>query len=171
VDIDLGFGLWARLEPELEARIAKTIAGLARRFGGPVFPPHVTLAAGFQNLDDALAAARDAASSLTGLELRFHRVGGTPRFFRALYLCVEDDPRLSDCHAELVRRSGQSEATFVPHLSLFYGTLGELERALAMNDALGLLPLLAHLRAVEVWRLSGPADSWQCQGGVELPAR
>jgi hypothetical protein len=54
---------------------------------------------------------------------------------------------------------------------LFYGTLGELDRALALNEALALLPLVAHVRSVEVWRLSGPADSWQCQGSVELPPR
>jgi hypothetical protein len=69
----------------------------------------------------------------------------------------------------LLRRSGQTESTFIPHLSLFYGTLGELDRALALNDALSLLPLVARVRAIEVWRLAGPAEAWQCQDTVDLP--
>ena len=167
MDIDVGYGLWARVEPELDLRLSRVITQLSERHGGPAFPPHLTLASHFPDAHGAHEAATAAASTLRDIRVRFASVEATSDFYRALYLRAADHAGLSACHAELARRSGAPSGDFLPHLSLFYGDLGA-ERQRAVADARALLPLGAALTRIEVWRLRGTADAWQWCSAVEL---
>ena len=167
--IDVGYGLWLRCVEAIDARLSQVIRGFSQRFAGPCFPPHLTLASHFADRETALSAAVAAANRLAGVRLRFESAETTPAFYRALFLRAVDDPALSACQAELVPRTAQPEGDFLPHISLFYGELGE-NRGRALAEASTLVPLVLSLGAIEVWRLRGSAEHWERCAAVELRA-
>jgi hypothetical protein len=166
--IDVGCGLWARCEEPLESRFLQLIQDFSRRFGGPSFPPHLTLATHFGDPDEALRAAEAAAAALGRTQLRFETAEATADYHRALYVRAAEHPGLSACYTELVRRSGKEQGAFLPHVSLAYGELGQ-HRDTALREAQALLPLDAPLRAIEVWQLRGASKDWRRCAAVQLP--
>jgi len=168
MNIDAGFGLWLCADGDLEGLLSANIAELGTRFGGPAFSPHLTLAAGFASAEEAEEAARAAALELAGIELRFNEVESTDEFHRALYLRADDHAVLSACHARLVQRSQRPDRPFVPHVSLFYGHLGD-RRAEALAAARSLVPLAMRPAAIEVWELRGPLAAWRRRARLPLP--
>ena len=133
--------LWLLACPEDEAWLQAIIDDLARRRGGPVFRPHLTLmgdlARDAQDLARTLgaiaAAARPFAAQVAGVET-------TEAYFRALYAAFPIGPDLGALRAAAATATGGAAAGFVPHVSLFYGrpttgTIHEEAEALARSLA------------------------------------
>lgn len=169
MDIDAGFGLWLCADNPVTERLSAEIAVLAGRFGGPTFPPHLTLATGFGSLGAAVEAAGDAALELDGIELRFSRVESTTEYHRALYLRCDEHAVLSACHERLVQRSQRPDRPFIPHVSLFYGDLAARGAEALAEATRRLVPLSFAPAAIEVWELRGPLAAWQRRDRLALP--
>ncbi|MBK9083206.1 MAG: 2'-5' RNA ligase family protein [Rhizobiales bacterium] len=114
--------LWLLACPEDEALLQTIVDELARRRGGPVFRPHLTLmgdlARDAQDLAGLLgpiaAAAPPFAAPVGGVET-------TEAYFRALYAAFPVGPELAALRSAAAARTGGAAAGFVPHVSLFYG--------------------------------------------------
>jgi 2'-5' RNA ligase len=148
-------------------RVAAVIGRLAAEHGGPPFPPHVTVLAGFRSAEDEAARALGSlAAGMPPLPVSFGAFGYEEEYFRSLYLRAEPSPRLEDLHEAARRAWPAPPARYRPHLSLLYSRLGaEAKRALI--GGLGLaLPVTLVFDALELW-----ADAGAGVGGWRRVAR
>jgi len=161
-----GVSLWIVPEGEARRRLSALIETLARRFGGPVFDPHVTLLAGLAGpAEDVMTRVR----TIRRAPLRLHFTGpeaGT-RYFRCLYLRVEPSPSLTALH-EAARKAFETkdEPPFFPHLSLLYrpppAPAGVVEQ---VRDA---APDGFDARRLDVYSTEGGVESWHRVGSLPL---
>ena len=118
----VGFSLWIVPEGEVRRRLSALVRALARRYGGPVFEPHVTLLAGVPgNARDVLERARTVVRSRAPFEVRFTGPEAGDTYFRCLYLRVQPSPELLALHEAAREAFGRKdEPPYSPHLSLLY---------------------------------------------------
>jgi 2'-5' RNA ligase len=138
-------------------RLAGVITRLAAEHGGPVFPPHITMAGVVES--SAEAAARVLERLVAGVppfEVALTGVGYEPEFFRSLYLRAEPTAILTSLHDAGERAWGLDISgtgpPYRPHLSLLYARDLAEERKPAIADGLGLaLPVTVRIDAAEIW--------------------
>jgi len=123
--------------------LQEVIRGLAKRHGGPVFEPHITLHVGEcpPGVDPARAIS-EIAALWPSLNLVARATGESDAYYRSLYLEIADDRsdgvqlvRLRRQLVAALQDSGVgldhalSSYDFRPHLSLLYGKLSQPSRA------------------------------------------
>jgi 2'-5' RNA ligase len=155
-------------EGEERERLAALVRSLARRFGGPVFDPHVTLLAGLPGpAKDVIARAGDVVRSSRAPRVRFAGPEAGGSYFRRLYLRVEPSPELVALHAAAREAFGRKdEPPFVPHLSLLYATPPAPPIAGEVRDE-SLTGFEA--RKVEVYSTEGEVAAWRRVGRLPMP--
>ncbi len=156
----VGFSLWLVPEDEMRRRLAALIESLSRRFGGPVFEPHVTLLAGIRRSErDVLARTEQILRGATALPLRFTGPETGDTRFRALYLRVEPSAPLLALH-EAARDAfdRRDDPPYLPHLSLVYGAPPPPEVAQEIRP---VAPARFEARRLDVYSTEGPVESWR----------
>jgi 2'-5' RNA ligase len=135
------YSLWLIPCGEQERLLAETIERLSRDHGGPRFAPHLTLLGGLDGAEERFVAATERlAASLHPITLQFQAIEFGDERYRCLYLRVARRSDLLAAHREALRLSGRSsDPSFMPHVSLFYGTLSPASRTRVAA-------------ALEVWR-------------------
>ena len=138
-------------------RLAGVITRLAGEHGGPVFPPHVTMADVVESSAEAAARVLERlVTEVAPFEVTLTEVGYEPEFFRALYLRAEPTAILTALHEAGERAWGLDISgtgpPYRPHLSLLYARDLPEEGKPAIADGLGLpLPVTIRVDAAEVW--------------------
>ncbi len=155
----VGFSLWLVPEGELRRRLADLIESLSRRFGGPVFEPHVTLLAGVREAKrDVVARADEMLRGASALPLRFAGLETAGTYFRALYLRVETSDALLELHqAARAAFARGDDPPYVPHLSLVYGAPPP---AAVVEELRPFAPAGLEARTLDVYSTEGPVESW-----------
>jgi 2'-5' RNA ligase len=155
----VGFSLWLVPEGAVRRRLAALIASLARRFGGPVFEPHVTLLAGVREAErDVVARSDEMRRGSSALPLRFTGLETADTYFRALYLRVETSAPLLDLRqAARATFARGDDPPYVPHLSLAYGAPPP---AAVVAGVRPRAPDGFEARALDVYSTEGPVESW-----------
>ena len=156
----IGFSPWIVPEGEVRRRLAALIAELARRFGGPVFDPHVTLLAGLPGpAASVIARAEEVMRGARTFPVRFEGPEKGESYFRSLYLRVEPSPELLALHGAARDAFGRTEdAPLFPHLSLLYGAppppavIEEIR--LAVPDGF-------EARTVDLYSTEGEVERWR----------
>lgn len=123
---DMGhYSLWLIPSGTEKRRLAEVIERLSRDPGGPRFDPHLTLLGGLDGEERFFARATERlAASLRPITLHLRAIEFGVAYYRSLYLRVEESDQLMAAHREALRLFGKKEdASFMPHVSLFYGTL------------------------------------------------
>ena len=155
----VGFSLWMVPEGDVQRRLADGIESLARRFGRPVFAPHVTLLAGVRESErDVVARAEALWRDAKEVPLRFIGLETDDTYFRALYLRVEPGPELLALHEAARGAFGRGDdPPYVPHLSLMYGTPPP---ASVVEERRPSAPAGFEARTLDVYSTEGPVQSW-----------
>jgi 2'-5' RNA ligase len=155
----VGFSLWIVPEGEVHHRLAALIASLARRFGGPVFAPHVTLLAGGPGpAEDVVARAGAVARASKAFPLRLAGPELGDSYFRCLYLRVEPSPELLALHRAARDAYGRDdEPPFFPHLSLMYGAPPP---PAVVDEVRPSAPDGFEARTLEVYATEGEVERW-----------
>jgi 2'-5' RNA ligase len=154
-----GFSLWIVPEGEVRHRLAVLIAELARRFGGPVFDPHVTLLAGRPGpAASVIAQAEEVMRGAETFPVRFVGPEVGDSYFRSLYLRVESSAELLAIHGAARDAFGRTEEVpFFPHLSLLYGA--PPSPAVIAEVRLGV-PDGFDARTVDLYSTEGEVERW-----------
>jgi len=154
-----GFSLWIVPEGEVRGRLAALIAEFARRFGGPVFDPHVTLLAGRPGpAASVIARAEDVMRVSNTFAVRFIGPELGDSYFRSLYLHVEPSPELLALHGAARDAFGRTEEPpFFPHLSLLYGAPPP---PVVMEEVRASTPNGFEARTVDVYSTEGEVERW-----------
>lgn len=138
------------------SRLGELIERYARAFGGPIFPPHVTVCS---QLAKAAPIAHELCATLP-LSLTLGRVAFGGDYSHACYLQLEDSASVEALQARCAAALGGRVAPeYPPHLSLTYGTLSPEDRDQA-TSLLPPLPLLAEFDHLEIWNTTGAVSTW-----------
>lgn len=139
------------------------IARLAQEYGGPVFEPHITLAAEINApLPEIISLARRIAEQAPP-RIAFQKIETGTAFFTCCYLSIEKTPQLS----ELNRRAREQfpiTGVFNPHLSLAYGIYpADVTQAMATLAEQALKSFLTPTTfpTLEIWETKGRVDEWK----------
>ena len=123
------YHLWLRPAGAAYELLGRTIASLARELGGPVFEPHVTLAGPLHGSEQQLLAdCQRLSSQLPPFEIVLGQPSHGPDYFRCVFLLVEPTAAIVRANALAKQLFGLPEDSYMPHLSLVYGTYPESER-------------------------------------------
>lgn len=154
-----GFSLWIVPEGEVRRRLAALIAELARRFGGPVFDPHVTLLAGLPGpAASVIARAEDVMRVSNTFPVRFIGPELGDCYFRSLYLRVAPSPELLALHGAARDAFGRTEEPpFFPHLSVLYGAP---PLPAEMDEVRPAVPDGFEARTVDLCSTEGEVERW-----------
>lgn len=153
------------LEPagELARELRSVIAELAGEYGGPAFPPHVTLLARIPDASEAelTEKARELADSLAPLALTLGELKSEDAYFRALYAVILEQEPLRALHARAASAFGMSpDSSYLAHLSLLYGNYEEGKKT--KTRAALLYPQGASFTAaaLQLYKTPGGPDTW-----------
>ena len=166
-----GVSLWLMPEGEACERLHGLIAGLARRFSTPVFPPHLTLLPGIAGRpeEDLLAASRRLAAALRSPAIGLSAVEGREDPFRCLFARAVLDSPLRAAHAAAARAFGREpDPAFFPHLSLVYGALPVATKHEVAAEVTPLVVETFPARRLHVWRTDGPVGEWREVGAFDM---
>lgn len=163
----VGLTLWIVPEGEVRRRLATLIRMLARRFGGPVFEPHITLLAGLPGpATDVLATARRAARATGPFEVRFRGPEAGDSYFGCLYLRAQPSPDLLALHERVREAFGRrEEPPFFPHLSLLYAPPPAPP---IVEEIRASLPAGFGARRVDLYSTEGEVERWHRVGRLKL---
>lgn len=158
-----GLSLWLMPQGAVAGHLRVWIQALATRHGGERFAPHLTLLSGVPaSALEAQAAAARAASEIAPFSVRVEDVDGRDEYFRCLFARVVADPGLLGAHALVAQAFGRSpQPDFLPHVSLFYGTLTPEQKTSLRREAAADLRLRFDTRALHLWSTSGSVSSWR----------
>lgn len=129
--------IWLMPTPEDGALLADLASGLSRRFGTPLFTPHLTIAGDTDRRVTALAAAiAKAAEEVSAFSEAVAEIETSEAFFRSFYARFAVVPPLVTLKQRL---DGQSAEPFMPHVSLLYGPVPARPKAQAAAEVSKLL--------------------------------
>lgn len=157
-----GYHLFLEPSGELKERCAHSIQLLARVHDGPVFPPHITLAARIEAEHDDLVCERAAqlAQELVPFELTLGELSGESSFFRAFYISVMNTPELIQAHDRAHALFDLPQESFNPHMSLFYGLINDGVRE-EMKQSIEVPQGSFLIDRIHAYRTQGAADRWE----------
>lgn len=163
----VGLTLWIVPEGEVRRRLATLIRMLSRRFGGPIFEPHLTLLAGLPGpAADVLATARRVARGTGPFEVRLLGPEAGDSYFRCLHLPVQPSPDLLALNERFREAFGRrDEPPFFPHLSLLYGPPPAPP---ILDEIRTSLPAGFGARRVDLYSTEGEVERWHRVGRLKL---
>lgn len=129
--------IWLMPHSADEAFLSGLVAGLSQRFGAPLFTPHLTIRGDADEAPASLAAGiAAAAAEVAAFSEAIASVETSAAFFQSFYA------RLPVCAplAALKRRLDPEKAeSFMPHVSLLYGSVAPAAKAAAAEEVQRLL--------------------------------
>lgn len=131
------FSIWVMPQGKIAEELRLIIARLAKCYLGPVFPPHVTVLGRIPNVSekDAIEKSGELAKKLRPYALTFDRLATDKEFYRCLYVRMKrTEHALMAFQAARMLFHFTDREEYVPHLSLFYGSVTEAEKDAAMRD-------------------------------------
>jgi Cyclic phosphodiesterase-like protein len=157
-----GTALWLMPDGPSSERLTALVSALAARLGTPVFVPHVTVIHGLAREESEIVArAESLARRLASRPVDLGPVEGRDEYFRCLYLRAEPAEWFLAAHARAAQAFDLSpDPEYLPHLSLVYGRLAEIEKERIASSLAAELPISIELSAIEVWRTVGPVREW-----------
>lgn len=130
------YSLWFMPAGELAERLSRMIRRLSARYGGPNFPPHVTLLGNITGpRPELLAASARIARELRPFTIRLDKLDAFDQYFRCLLVRAALNQPVRHAHQIACREfRRQREPAYMPHLSLLYGNFTAAEKAGAMAE-------------------------------------
>lgn len=158
-----GYHIFIEPHDALAEELKGVISQLAQEYGGPEFPPHLTLLAEIPTQSEAelLEKARLLAEEASSFEIEFSSFGAEQMYFRTLYLRANENLILQVLHARANEIFGmQDSAEYVPHLSLLYGNYSESQKAKTI-ESLSLLPKSLIATTLSLYQTEGEVHAWR----------
>ncbi|DBA86322.1 TPA: hypothetical protein ACH3X2_005557 [Trebouxia sp. C0005] len=129
------YSIWIEPKGPLAARLQKEINYLADPYGGPTFPPHVTLVGGVNGPEEQIIeCAKGLADTLQPYRIEFEHPAYGGIYHQCVYmLCHQDDATMAA--GQLSKQTfGQGQmSSYMPHLSLLYSDIDEHVRKQAVT--------------------------------------
>lgn len=140
---------WLIPEASFRASLQQVIDELADSYRGPTFVPHMTVSvSAHSSLQAVDSLLRQAAKMIAPLMLNPVELLFSPQYTKSCFLQFDlnaDLIQLSDCFR--LGEASEAPYAFNPHMSLFYGALGEQQR----RSIQGRIQLPKEIYFTELW--------------------
>ena len=164
------YALWLVPEERAGGELSDLIDTLSDRYGGPRFPPHVTLLGWIIGDDISLSEKTNRlAEQFKELSVRTRGFGGDAYYFRCLYARLEKSAELLAAHdrASVAFGAGYAEG-YLPHLSVAYGYL-DLDEKIKVRDELnGSLPAQFGVNRLQLVHITVAIADWRVVASCAL---
>ncbi len=130
------YSIWAMPTGHLAEELQDCISDLALEYGGPVFPPHVTILGGIPSMteEEIKQKTKLLTETLHSYDVHFDELGSLDQFFRCIFIKMKNTPDVLHVFEEACKIFGYVDyETHMSHLSIFYGNLTESVRLEAMK--------------------------------------
>lgn len=133
--------IWLMPPSDQEEAFGAIVRDLAKRFGSPVFQPHLTLVEDMpRSCEELKPLVELVAEGMASFEAPIETVEESELYYRSFYARFPVTPELRALKERAVDlfKVGSVE-TFMPHISLAYGVAESPEKAKAVADLRGKL--------------------------------
>ena len=155
------FVLWLLPDSKTHASLAALIQELGQRYGCPRFTPHLTLLEPLTGNREKLAStATTLLPKVKRLRMQPVSIDGEDTRFRCLYVKIPRTLELINVHKQAQTIFHITDENFMPHISLFYGTLPAVEKNKLRADLFYRIPKTIELMRLVLVDVSGPIESW-----------
>ncbi|DBA77639.1 TPA: hypothetical protein ACH3X1_009437 [Trebouxia sp. C0004] len=129
------YSIWLEPKGPLAAQLQKEIDYLADAYGGPTFPPHVTLVGGVNGTEEQIVeCAKGLADNLQPYRIKFNHPAYGGMYHQCVYmLCHQDDAAMRAGQLSKETFSQGQTSSYMPHLSLLYSDIDEHVRKQALE--------------------------------------
>jgi 2'-5' RNA ligase len=157
------YSLWLVPEGAVADALQAVIDRLAREYGGPAFPPHVTLFGSLEIAeDDVVARSRRLAGQIAPFTVHLDGLDVGDTFFQSLFATVRATPELLAAREAAQRTFPEVSASqFRPHLSLLYGAPSPETKQAIIEALRGTLPASFPAQLLVVNRTGRSVDDWR----------
>lgn len=157
------YSLWLRPFGDIAFSLEQRIRKLSEKYGTPRFKPHVTLLGSIEKGKTELIQLTDTlASSLSPFEIVLTKAGYSDSFYQSLFVKVEPGEELLTARQRAEKLFGyDSEASYLPHLSLLYGDLEREEKERILNVMGREFHLRFPINSLLLIRTDGLPDKWE----------
>ena len=160
-----GYSIWLISDNALFDELRAIIRKLGRKYGAPVFEPHITLLGQIMGTEEDLKfKTEQLAKKLKSFLVCFGRYSGEENYFKPLFLEVERSPELmgADKLARTIFNIA-GDVEYQPHLSLVYGlfdkeTKNKMEKDLTGKNFAGLCQTVNRLA---LYHTEGEVNKWR----------
>jgi 2'-5' RNA ligase len=115
------YSVWLEPTANDSRYLSKIIKHLARKYGAPIFAPHITLYGGIRRYVQARNTA-NACNDLSKIRVVATRMRHSDCLWKTLYLEIKKDKDLQRINGVL-KTNLTNKYEFAPHISLIYKTL------------------------------------------------
>ncbi|KAJ4823901.1 hypothetical protein Tsubulata_026747 [Turnera subulata] len=131
------YSVWAIPPEDVAPRLRKLMDGLRSEFGGPQFPPHVTVVGAISLTEqDALDMFKAACDGLRAYTAAVDRVATGTFFYQCVYLLLHPAAEVVEASDRCSGHFGYQRSTpYMPHLSLLYADLTDDQKQKALEKA------------------------------------
>ncbi len=157
----IGYSLWLVPEGDPYSKLTRVISDLSMRFRTPIFEPHVTLFPDILGEEpDIISKTARIVHALKPFGVALTSVGTSSEYFRSIFINASSAELVS---ANTVCRKifgRESDAPYVPHLSLLYGKIPDEEK----KKTLSSLPDLSSaftVRSIRLNYMNGTPSQWR----------
>ncbi len=165
-----GYALWLVPAEPAFSLLADQIAKLSRELSTPQFDPHITLLSGITMPEErTLARSAALAPSLTSFQIEPDGINCLDEYFRCVFVSVIPDVPILKARQSACEIFGmRDEPSYVPHISLVYGTLQPETRERIVAEFASMAGRRFVVRGLALWRVSGPVHEWTCLKEFDL---
>jgi hypothetical protein len=129
------YHLWFKPSGKAYNVLIRTIRDLARELDAPIFEPHISL---IGNLDGTEAELRKKTEELAHQLEPFKAILTEPSYrdthFQCLFILVKQTPLIMSAHTIATGFFHKPHQTYMPHVSLVYGTYPESRKKLVIEN-------------------------------------
>ena len=163
--------LWLKPAGKAYDNLADLITNLSRKYSSPVFRPHVTLLDKLIGSEqDLLSRASALAAVVSPLRMHYAKIGYLDEYFKCLFIRVKKTHNLMQGHMRAREIfEWQSEAEYMPHLSLVYGNLPSMTKKEIVSDLRrNLRPIGFDVKTVQLVVTEGQPKEWTLMKELRL---
>lgn len=128
------YSIWLIPPEPLYSQIKSVIDGLAAKYQGPVFEPHMTLQSISQGeFTKVEAKLREFSKQIDSLKLSLGPVSFSTTYFQSVFIRVNSTAKLMQLNLDVKKLFNEDNTVFMSHISLLYGEHDMATRERAAN--------------------------------------
>lgn len=160
------YSIWLVPSTQDGKYVKKIIDSLAKEYGAPRFPPHITVYGGIAKRSAAIDAIR-SCRGLPKMTVRASAIGTSDYLWKTLYVVIKPNARLRKTHQTCKQDLGRHvRYEFRPHMSLMYKKMDRTTKA-GITKSLKIKRAYSFDRMVLI-RSSSRVSEWKAVASVRL---
>lgn len=161
-DETTGYHVFLMPRDEVAEELQILIGKLSEEYGGPIFPPHVTVLGRIQGDDETvLRNANVLAAGMEPFTLTLGELQSKDAYYKALFATIVEQYVMHALHDRAADNFAmEPDTSYEAHLSLLYGNYPE-ERKAQTRAELNIPEISFVADAIHVYRTPSSVDTWQ----------